>query len=491
MVEKMTSVEVEVQEEALRILRVELVKRLDPTDNVLDFLYKNNGLTEVMYERILAAENRLEQCRVLLDAVRQKMIVPLFVDALEHKGSHVKLAAMLMDTIYKVNHSGWTSKTTRTEIGKKGIKPNMYTQPHRLQIVDSKGTELANIGFELRRISHKGIKYLYQFDAIVVEMKGKYSHDPDVVFKMLESELIKGRLFLENGSEQWSKLKEMETLVATLTHSEAGSMIFLARKAAIVSMEGDLLNVMKALDIVEEARKKMGFIQPCADTARVMFVYVNILIQLYEHIPSRKRREMLIDSIREAIVEHFPQCPQDIRDEFCRIFYQKLACCYLGVGVYGRLFNAGVTEDDVKSAEDCLERIESGGVFDDRRIMLYNLAKAAVFYYKELHCPQRTGEFSSQALKHANIARRLSDKNSFGKELCEIEAVFRHIYSITPQTSPKPESASIQPENLVSCNALMPNTDDHDNTMDASYDDVREEEDMETWESHCNSEMLG
>ncbi len=184
-------------------------------------------------------------------------------------------------------------------------------------------------------------------------------------------------------------------------------MMYLARKGSARIMKEPL---EVGLYMLEDALKLSEHLQPCKDTGMVLYIFINIMLQMYEKTPTMDIKIKIIGKIDEAINVHFADGPSFLREDYTRMLHLKMAFCYLGIGLFGNIVEGcQVSGEDLKSARTCLNLIESGQAkLDNRRRMFYFTAKSVLF--RKLGSPR-------EALEMASLAKEKAEVCGYKKEL--------------------------------------------------------------------------
>ncbi|XP_067661192.1 uncharacterized protein [Haliotis asinina] len=282
---------------------------------------------------------------------------------------------------------------------------NIIQQPRKVAIMNGKKRTLTKLHYHLKLMSHDGKKK--EFSDCVAKYKAQYRYDADVMLTLLDAEVESRRLVYDTDLHRGNIFDEMEKLLKTSSHPLAATMMFLARKGSARTMKESLT---VGMEMLEDARALAERIEPCKDTGMVLYIQINILLQMYEDNPLLNIKRDIINKIDEAINLHFAESLPLLREDYTRMLYLKLVFCYLGIGLFGNCIDGCVTsEDDLRSAEACLKNIDSQQEkFDNRRKMFYYMAKSVL-------CRKR--ENQRDALDFASMAEQKATCCGYVKEL--------------------------------------------------------------------------
>ncbi|XP_046563394.1 uncharacterized protein LOC124272271 [Haliotis rubra] len=282
---------------------------------------------------------------------------------------------------------------------------NIVQQPRKVAIMDGKKKTLTKLHYHLKLMSHDGKKK--EFSDCVTKYKAQYCRDSDVMLTLLDAEVESRRLVYDTDLHRGNIFDEMEKLLKTSSQPLAATMMFLARKGSARTMKESLA---VGMEMLEDARALAERIEPCKDTGMVLYIQINILLQMYEVNPLLNIKRDIINKIDEAINLHFAESLPLLREDYYRMLYLKLVFCYLGIGLFGNCIEGCVTsEDDLRSAEACLKNIDSQQEkFDNRRKMFYYMAKSVL-------CRKRGNQ--RDALDFANMAEQKATCCGYVKEL--------------------------------------------------------------------------
>ncbi|XP_071088086.1 uncharacterized protein [Haliotis cracherodii] len=301
--------------------------------------------------------------------------------------------------IYSNNEDGFDNETVSKY---RAAEPTetIVQQPRKVAIMDGK-----KLHYHLKLMSHDGKKN--EFADCVTKYKAMYGNDSDVMLTLLDAEVESRRLVYDTELHRGDIFDEMERLLKTSSQPLAATMMFLARKGSARTMKESL---EVGMDMLEDARALAERIEPCKDTGMVVYIQINILLQIYEKNPLLNIKRDIINKIDEAINVHFAESLPLLREDYSRMLYLKLVFCYLGIGLFGNCIEGCVTsEDDLRSAEACLRYIDSQQhTFDNRRKMFYFMAKSVL-------CRKRDNQ--KDALDFANMAEQKAICCGYMKEL--------------------------------------------------------------------------
>jgi hypothetical protein len=185
-------------------------------------------------------------------------------------------------------------------------------------------------------------------------------------------------------------------------------------------------------------------ISPCKDTGMVFYINANLLSQKFELNPSAEMKKELLETIEHAMA-HFEKEIDDVRSDYSRMLMLKKAYCYLGLNLFGKkIQEISVSEDDRKSAKNCLDFIEKPDIWkrmESRRKMLYHIAKAE--YYRQ-------GQLFESSLMHGKIAFMFAQENSWTAELPNIIDLINDVESASPKAAGDEDTGDEIIEQLLS-----------------------------------------
>ncbi|XP_071087713.1 uncharacterized protein [Haliotis cracherodii] len=290
-------------------------------------------------------------------------------------------------------------------------------QPNRINIVNNEKKRIVRIQHHLKVLSHDG--EVGKFERFIKAMSKRHKKNPDIKFALLDA--IVGRKKVSNSIvPDEDVFLKMEKTIPYTTNPIATSMVYLSRKGSAIATKKPIEEGLKELNV---AKSHSEFIQPCKDTGMVLYIEVNLLMQLFEKNPTPDLKMKIIKRLDEAINVHFAEEVPEVREDYTRMLYLKMVFCYLGIRVdAGTIANYTPSVGDVQNAESCLTLIDRlPAMLDKRRRMFYHVARSVLFKCRGV---------LDLALDHVNAAVDKAKEGQFQKEHLSIKDLADNVREI-------------------------------------------------------------
>ncbi|XP_046563397.1 uncharacterized protein LOC124272273 [Haliotis rubra] len=458
-----------IQREALQELHLKLMDDLDPWEIMIDFLFQRKCLNSANVDRLESIRDKRTCRRYFLELVPKKCSFSTFIEGLMYKEYHTHLAELIKTKVLDIHsrtksgdtnedesllldgrvargrkrrqldkvtnrkrlrdepqdHNIENTEAVKTvfleqapegELEGRGIEQAglervsdkcllcpMCKKPNRINIVDNEKKRIVRIQHHLKVLSHDGA--VGKFDRFIKAMSKRHKKNPDIKFALLDA--IVGRKKVSNRIvPDEDVFLKMEKTIPYTTNPLAASMLYLSRKGSAIATRKPIEDGLKELNV---AKSHSEFIQPCKDTGMVLYIEVNLLMQLFEKTPTPDLKMKIIRRLDEAINVHFAEEVPEVREDYTRMLYLKMVFCYLGIRVdAGTITDYTPSVEDIQNAESCLTLIDRlPALLDKRRLMFYHVAKSVLFKYRGV---------LDLALDHVNAAVVKANEGQFEKE---------------------------------------------------------------------------
>ncbi|XP_067661189.1 uncharacterized protein [Haliotis asinina] len=465
-----------IQREALQELHLTLMDDLDPWEIMIDFLFQRKCLNLANIDRLESIRDKRTCRRYFLELVRKKCSFSTFIEGLMYKECHTHLAELIKRKVLDIqnrtksddpnedesllpdgsrsfargrkrrqldnvtngkrlrieprDHTTRNNEAVKTvllehapqcELEGKSIEQSdresvsnkcllcpVCKQPNRINIVNNEKKRIVRIQHHLKVLSHDGA--VGKFERFIKAMSKRHKKNPDIKFALLDA--IVGRKKVSNRIvPDEDVFLKMEKTIPYTTNPLASSMLYLSRKGSAIATRKPIEDGLKELNV---AKSHSEFIQPCKDTGMVLYIEVNLLMQLFEKNPTPELKMKIIRRLDEAINVHFAEEVPDVREDYTRMLYLKMVFCYLGIRVdAGTITGYTPSVEDIQNAESCLTLIDRLPVLlDKRRLMFYHVAKSVLFKYRGV---------LDLAQDHVNAAVVKAKEGQFEKEHSSIK----------------------------------------------------------------------